>query len=146
MEHWETLTHQSPTSTLSRRDASAAGVVVLGCAGVGSAAAINIALTDDLGFFFGLSFVLVAVTCALAAHIRALFAAGILPPLLMVAVVTVVASAVPDAITVQSLADSAGATQRVIAGVIDHATALVVGHLLALAVIGLRIAAAPDRA
>lgn len=144
VEHWESLTHQSPMSTLARHDVSAFGIVVLGAAGIGLSATLSVVLTADLGFFFGLTFVLLAVTCALAADIRALFAPGILPPLLMIGLMAVVAHLAPDAITVQSLADSAGTTQRVIAGVIDHATALVLGHLLALAVIGLRLAAAPN--
>jgi len=129
-------------SALARRDLTVAGVVVLGCVGIGGAASLSITLTGELGVFFGLSFVLLSVTCALSADIRALFAPGLLPPLMMVGALAVVAHTFPDAITVETLAETAGATQRLIAGVVDHAAALALGHLLALAVIGLRMTTA----
>ena len=145
VEQWETLTHQSPMSTLSKKDLSAAQVVVAGSVAFGLVTALSIRLSGDLGFFVGLCFVLISATCALAANIRSLFAPGVLPPLLMIATVIVVATVSPDAIDIDGLSESAGALQRAIAGVVDQAVPLVIGHILALAVIGLRIASTPDR-
>lgn len=145
VEQWETLTHQSPLSALSKKDLSATQVVVVGSVAFGLATALSIRLTGDLGFFVGLCFVLVSVTGAMAASIHSLFAPGVLPPLLMIATVVVVANVSPDAIDVAGLSASAGTLQRAIAGLVDQAVALVIGHLLALAVIGLRIASTPGR-
>lgn len=143
VQHWESLTRRSPLSTLAQRNLTAPGVVCLGCLGMGVATSLSVALTGDLGTFFGLMFVLVSATCALAADIRGLFAPGVLPPVLLAAVMLLVAITLPEAISVHGLAASAGSLQTMIAGVVDHATALVVGHLLALGIVGLRIAASP---
>lgn len=142
VQYW--LARHSPLRSLAGHDLTEAGTIVLGVLGVGSSATLSIALTSDLGFFFGLCFVIVVASCALAADLESLFTPGVMPPLLMIGLMSVVASGTPDAITVKSLADTAGMAQRVIAGLVDQATALVIGELLALAVIGLRYASAPE--
>lgn len=153
VEQWETLTHQSPVRAFVRhspldafagRDLTARGVVVLGCTSVGGFAALEIALNHHLGITFGVVFVLVSIACALAADVHALFAPGVLPPLLMVGVMAVVAGLAPEAINVAGMATTASTMQRAIAGIIDHATALVIAHVLALSIVGLRIWSAPD--
>lgn len=152
VEHWETLDHRSTVRALARRspfhavaqnDLTARGVVLLAVAAVSAFAGVDVLLRHDLGYAFGVFFVLVSATSALAVDVRALFAPAVLPPLLMVAVVTVVSCAAPEAIDVDGLAAGAGTMQRAIAGIIDHATALVLGHLLALAIVGFRIWSAP---
>jgi len=100
---------------------------------------VSVALTERLGVFFGLCLVLAALTVALVVDTRGLFVAGVLPPLLLLGVLTMVVMLAPSAIDAPHLATDAGHLQRVIAGVVDHATALVVGHLAALTIVGLRI-------
>lgn len=106
-------------------------------------ALLDIAGDGRLGTLFSVGFVLVAVTTPLSVDVQALFAPGILPPLLMISLLLVVAIFEPSAIPADGVASSAGTLQHVISGVIDQATALVVGHLLALGVIALRITTAP---
>ena len=65
--------------------------------------------------------------------------------MLLIGTLGVVAMFSPDAIHVNGLATDAGFIGRLIAATIDHGKTLVVGHGLALALIGLRIATAPDR-
>ena len=108
-------------------------------------ATVSIGLTDELGVFFGACFVLVSVSAALSADLRSLFAPGVLPPLLLVTVLLAVAVLAPQAIDAPGLAETAGAAQRTIAGVVEQATALIIGHLLALAAIAYRIAHADER-
>ncbi len=98
-----------------------------------------------LGFIYSLGFVLIVVTVALAVDLDSLFQAGVLPPLLLIGTLGVVAMFWPDAIHVNGMADDAGFIARLIAATIDHGKTIVVGHGLALALIALRIATAPDR-
>ncbi|MEO6471375.1 MAG: DUF6542 domain-containing protein, partial [Aeromicrobium sp.] len=99
-----------------------------------------------LGVLFSVGFILIAVTTPLSVDVRSLFAPGILPPLLMIGSILFFAIVSPSAIPADGLAASAGTIQRLIAGIIDQATALVIGHLLALGVVALRIVTAPEKA
>lgn len=139
-----TVVRHSPMAPLARRDLTGGQVCLLASAAMGGVTVASIALDHDLGIFFGVGFVLVSLTAALAADIRSLYTPGVLPPLLLIGLLVVVAHVEPGAIEATGLAESAGTTQRVIAGVVDHATALVAGHLLALAAIAYRIVSADD--
>lgn len=134
----------SPMAPLSRHDLTGGQVSVLACATMGGVTALSIGQGGDLGAFFGIAFVLVSLTAALAADVRSLYTPGVLPPLLLIGLLGVVAYVEPSAIDATGLAESASTTQRVIAGVIDHAGALVAGHVLALAAIAYRIVSADD--
>jgi len=120
---------------------SGAATAVSSGALLAGAAWVNITLSGHLGLFFGVSFVLTAITAALVVDVSGMFTAGVLPPLLLLAVVTGVVLLSPDAVVAPHLADSAGTVQRVIGGIVDHAAALVLGHGGALTLIGLRIRA-----
>lgn len=104
---------------------------------------VDVAVNQQIGLLFGMSFVLVTITIPLSVNISQLFVPAILPPLLLIGAITALAIVAPSTIPAEGLANSAGASQRIISGIIDQATALVVGHVLALAVIGLRIITAP---
>jgi len=129
--------------TPTRRDLRAGQAVVLACMATATIALLDVMVDGRLGILFSVGFILVAVTTPLSVDVRALFAPGILPPLLMIGSILAFAVFAPSAIPSEGLADSASALQRLISGVIDQATALVVGHLLALGVIALRIITAP---
>ncbi|MGZ5371328.1 DUF6542 domain-containing protein [Aeromicrobium sp.] len=133
---------RSPAA-LTRHDLGAGQAVVFACIAMASIALLDLLGDGKLGVLFSVGFILVAVTTPLSVEVRALFAPGILPPLLMIGSILVLAIVSPSAIPAEGLADSAGTLQRLIAGVIDQATALVVGHLLALGVIAVRIMTAP---
>lgn len=138
-------THPAPLpATLPRvfeHELTGRAAVALGCALLGASAWINALLSDRLGVFFGVCFVLTALSVALVVDRDGLFIAGVLPPLLMLAVATAVVVVSPGAVDAPHLAVNAGDVQRVIAVIVDHALALVLGHLGALALVGLRIRA-----
>jgi len=133
---------RSPAS-LAALDLNARQAVWLACASMAAITVVDIAVNQRIGLLFGASFVLVAITIPLSVNIGELFVAAILPPLLLIGSIAVLAVIVPSSIPADGLADSAGALQRIISGIIDQAAALVVGHVLALGVIGLRIITAP---
>lgn len=105
--------------------ASAAALVVV---------LLNLVGADQVGLFYDLSFVVIAVVAALAIRPTEFFVAGVLPPLLMAG--TMLALAVVDRSAVADPDD--GLVQAVVSGLAHHATALVVGYGLALAVLALR--------
>lgn len=127
---------------LAQRDLAGGLVCAAAAAVMAAVAAVNVALTSDLGPFFGSCFVLVSVSAALAVNVQSLYAPGVLPPLLLVLLLFGVALIAPEAIDAPGLPEAAGATQRTIAGIVQHATALVLGHVLALATIAYRITTA----
>ena len=129
---------------LARHDLSASQAVVLACTAMAATAILDVVVDGKLGTLFSVGFILVSITAPLSVDIRALFAPGILPTLLMVGFIAVFAIIAPSTIPTEGLAASADTVQRLIAGIIDQATALVVGQLLALGVIGLRIITAAD--
>jgi hypothetical protein len=143
----------SSRTVRSRRGASfgaghelgAGAVVVVSTVCLCGAATVQLALTDHLGVFFGICFVLAALTAALLVRADGFFTVGVLPPLLMLGIVCAVSAAVPSGIDAPGLADDAGFLQRVIAGVVSQAPALVIGHGVALGVIGLRVHSALSR-
>ena len=113
---------------------------------VSLAAVTTIDLADGrLGFLFSLGFVLAVVTAPLSVDVRSLLITGVMPPVLLIGSLCTVALFFPDAIVVDGLPAGAGALTRTIAAVIDHGITLVVGHVLALAVIAIRVATAPTR-
>lgn len=131
------------TGRLARHELGPPAAVLVSAGGVAFAAALQLLLSEELGVFFGICFVLASLTAALTVRSDGFFVVGVLPPLLLVAVLTVVAIGAPDAIDAPGLADDAGLTQRVIAGIVSQAGALVIGHGGAIAVLGIRIGAAP---
>lgn len=140
------MTQSRTPVALSRRDLSARQAIVWACTAMAVVTFLDLIGDGRLGGLFSVGFILIAVTTPLSVDVRSLFAPGILPPLLMIASILTIAIIHPTAITSDGLAASAGTIQRLIAGIINQATALVVGHLLALAVIALRITTDPDKA
>jgi hypothetical protein len=90
--------------------------------------------TGDLTWPFDVGFVFLCVGAALLVRPRDFFMIGVLPPLLMAAVVAVLA--VVDRSAVADLRD--GFVQAVVSGLAHHAGALVVGYGLTLGVLAMR--------
>lgn len=99
-------------------------------------AAADIALTQRLSLFFDLCFVLLSLLCAMLARRDAFFTAGVLPPLLMATVVGGLSLADPQTITSTHLAF----VSTWLTGLAHHGAGLVAAHIVALVVIGLRVA------
>lgn len=135
---------RSPVA-MARVDLGARQAVTLASVAMAVVAILDVIPDGRLGSLFSVGFILIAVTTPLAVEVHSLFAPGIMPPLLMIGAILVLAIVLPDSIQANGLAASDGVMQRLIAGIINNATALVVGHLLALAVIALRIVTDPDK-
>ena len=134
-----------PSGAWARHDLEARQAITYAC--VAMAVLVGLDLADDgrLGFLFSLGFVLIVVTVALGVDLESLFHAGVFPPALLIGTLGLVAMFWSDAIQVNGLADDAGYVTRLIATTIDHGKTLVLGHGLALGLIGLRIMTAPDK-
>ena len=127
---------------LAEHELTSRGVVVLGTALLCAATALQVWLASSLGVFFSICFVLTVLTTTLLVRSDGFFVVGVLPPLLMLALLTAVAYWAPTHINAP-VTESAGTVQLVIAGLVAHATPLVVAHLAALGIIASRVHAAP---
>lgn len=95
---------------------------------------LNVGLSGRLSLFFDLTFVVLCLVAALAVRPRDFFVVGVLPPLLMLGVMTMLAMAARGAV-----ADEVdGLVQAVVSGLAHHAGGLVAGYALTLAVLALR--------
>jgi len=109
-------------------------VVALGLALALTAVVLDQAMFGQVGVFFDVCYVLICVATALAVRPADFFTIGVLPPLLMVGVFTLLGATRPDVI-----ADpSDGVIQAVVAGLGHHAAALVLGYGLCLAILAVR--------
>lgn len=106
-------------------------VAVLAAAGL---VALDLALTHQISWVFDVGFVLLCVAAALAVRPRDFFPVGVLPPLLMAAVVLALALFVRTAVS--DAQD--GLVQSFVSGLAHHAGALVTGYVLTLLVLALR--------
>jgi len=109
-------------------------VVVLGLALALTAVVLDQAITGSVGWFFDVCFVLICVGTALLVRPSDFFTVGVLPPLLMVAVFTLLGFTRPDVIADKS----DGVIQAVVSGLGHHAGALILGYALCLVTLAIR--------
>lgn len=109
-------------------------VVALGLALALTVVALEVTIGGEVGRFFDIAFVLVCVTVALLVRPQDFFTVGVLPPLVMLAVLTVVAVARPAALA----ADGDTLAQALVGGLSAHAIALGIGYGLCLVVLAVR--------
>ena len=117
------------------------GIILLGHIAAFAVAAVDIALNHELTLFFSLGFVLIGLLCALSVRRSDLFTAGVLPPLLLAAVVGFFAVAMPSAVG----APSGAISHAWVAGLAHNAGGLVSAHAAALLMIALRLLNEPAR-
>ena len=109
-------------------------VVALGLALALTAVVLDQWIVGHVGLLFDVCFVLLCIATALAVRPADFFTVGVLPPMLMVVVFTMLGATHPDAI-----ADPEdGVVQAVISGLSHHAGALVTGYLVCLAILAVR--------
>ena len=106
------------------------GAVVMTAAVV----ALDVALTARLSMFFDLCFVLVGLWAALVVRRQGLYAIGVLPPLLLGAVVAFLAVTMPSTLTASHIAF----VSTWLTGLARHGVALGATHIVVLAIVGLR--------
>ena len=109
-------------------------VAVLGVALALTAAVLDLWLFDRITVFFDICFVLLCVAMALLVRPKDFFTVGVLPPLLMVVVFTLLGATRPEVVA----DEGDGVVQAVVAGLGHHAGALVTGYLLCLAILAVR--------
>ncbi len=96
--------------------------------------ALDLAINDRLTLIFDLAFVLLCVGAALAVRPRDFFQVGVLPPLLLLGIITLVAL-----IHTPWIANPGDAlVQAVVSGLAHRAGGLLTAYLLALAVLAIR--------
>ena len=110
-------------------------LAALGVALALPAAALDLVLGGRIGLLFDLAFVVLCLALALAVHPRDFFTVGVLPPILMLVTVTLLAITRAEAV---ARAED-GLVQAIVSGLSHHSLALVIGYLLALAVLVVRV-------
>lgn len=128
----------------AQRDLTARQAITAACVAMGAIVLLDL-MDDRLGLLYSVGFVLIVITVPLSVDVRALFPAGLFPPVLLIVSLLLVCQFEPSAIRVEGMAKDAGTIARLIAATIDHGVTLVVGHGLALGIIALRIVGSPAR-
>ncbi len=113
--------------------------VALGIAATLTVVAIDVSLGGELSFFFDLCFIVLCLALALIVRARDFFTVGVLPPLMMLTVVTLLGAVAPE--TVAETGD--GLVQAIVSGLAHHSGALVAGYAICLVTLALRQRAAP---
>ena len=109
-------------------------VVALGLAVALTVTVLDLALLGHISLLFDVCFVLLCVGLALAVRPADFFTVGVLPPMLMVVVFTLLGITRPEVI-----ADPGdGVVQAVVAGLAHHSGSLVVGYVLCLVTLAIR--------
>jgi hypothetical protein len=114
-------------------------VVAGGVLATAAVVALDLTLTHRLSLFFDLCFILVSLCAALLVRRRGLYTVGILPPLLLGAVVAIVAVLSPAALTDSRLP----LVSTWLTGLAHHGVALAAAHVVVLAIVGLRATTQP---
>jgi Domain of unknown function (DUF6542) len=98
------------------------------------AVTVDLAVNGRLTLLFDIVFVLLCLTAALAVHPRDFFSVGVLPPLLLLGLVTLVAL-----VRRTWVADPGdGVIQAVVSGLAHRASGLLTAYLLVIAVLAMR--------
>lgn len=108
--------------------------VTLGIAAALTIVAVNVALVGELSLFFDLCFIVLCLGLALVVKPHDFFTVGVLPPLMMLAVFTLLGAVAPA--TIADKGD--GVIQAVVSGLAHHSGALVAGYALCLGTLALR--------
>ena len=109
-------------------------VVALGVAVALTVAVLDVTMADRVSLFFDLCFVALCVGLALKVRPADFFMVGVLPPLIMVGVFTLLGATRPEVIA----HPEDGAVQAVVSGLSHHSGALVAGYVLCLATLAYR--------
>jgi hypothetical protein len=109
-------------------------VVALGVAVALTALVLDLLLVGRVSIFFDLCFVALCAGVALRVRPSDFFTVGVLPPLIMLGVFTLVGLTRPAMIAQRG----DGVVQAVLSGLSHHSVALLVGYALCLACLGVR--------
>lgn len=116
-------------------------VLAQAAAVLATVAALDLALSGELGLLFDLVFITTCLGAAWLAPRRDFFAVAVAPPLGLLAVCIVLAVIAPA--TIADAED--GVAQATVTGLAHHVVALTVGYAVALTVLGVRRSGAAQR-
>lgn len=108
--------------------------VALGTAVALTVVVVNLLLVGELSLFFDLCFIVLCLALALLVRPQDFFSVGVLPPLMMLAVLALLGAVAPA--TVADEGD--GFVQAVVSGLAHHSGALVAGYGVCLSTLALR--------
>lgn len=120
-----------------RHDLTAAQAVLFAACALLCVTALDL-LHGSLGIVFSVGFTLIVILVSLWVGAQSLFTPGVLPPVLMLAAITLIAALAPSAIDTTADLENPVYFQRVLAGLLNQATALVIGHIVVLIIIAAR--------
>ena len=109
-------------------------VIALGVALALTIVVIDVALVGRVSLFFDLAFVALCLALAIVVRPTDFFVVGVLPPLIMLGVFTLLGLTHPDVIA----HPDDGVVQAVVSGLSHHSGALVTGYVLCLGVLAVR--------
>ena len=109
-------------------------VVALGVALALTLVILDVAMVGRVSLFFDLCFIVLCIGLALAVRPTDFFVVGVLPPLILVGVFTLLGLTRPEVIA----HPSDGAVQAVVSGLSHHSGALVTGYGLCLMTLAVR--------
>ena len=109
-------------------------VVALGLAVALTAIVVDVGTVGRVSIFFDVIFVGLCLGLALAVRPTDFFTVGVLPPMIMVVVFTLLGFSRPEAIA----QPDDGVIQAVVSGLSRHSAALVIGYVLCLACLAIR--------
>ncbi len=124
----------SAARTLWEGDEPGHEVAALAIALLLTATTIDLALADELGLLFDLTFVTVCARAAFMVRPSSFFTVGMLPPLAMLSAILLLAFVEPAAVAHAQ----DGAVQATVSGLSNHAIALVIGYLVCLGILAAR--------
>lgn len=124
----------APTASWPAGRETGRGVVALGVALTLSLVVINLMLVGRVSLFFDLCFVLLCLALAFLVRSDDFFTVGVLPPLMLVAVFTLLGVVSPQSIAHRD----DGVIQSVITGLATHSGALLAGYALCLGALAYR--------
>lgn len=110
------------------------GVAALGVAMTLTIVVVNLAIVGHVSLFFDLCFVLLCLGLALLVRDTDFFSVGVLPPLMLVAVFTLLGIVSPGSIAHRD----DGVVQSVVTGLATHSGALLAGYALCLGTLAYR--------
>ena len=108
--------------------------VALGVASALTIVALDLLLVGEVSFFFDLCFVVLCLGLALVVRPHDFFTVGVLPPLMLLGIFTLLGLVAPD--TIADKGD--GVVQAVVSGLVHHSGALVAGYAVCLITLALR--------
>jgi hypothetical protein len=112
-------------------------VAALGLALAFTVVTVDVVTGGGVGVLYDAGFVVLCVAVALLVRPQDFFTVGVLPPLVMLVVVTVLAIAQPAAMAGSDASDDS-LGQAILAGLAHHCVALAVGYALCLGVLAVR--------